>query len=1252
MGPVIVFSRADSENVLAQKKFAKAAFGASAGLFLAMANFSSIGAPAEDSTATAKRVAEPLPALTHAAEVKRLSVEEAKRGFPVRLSAVVTYVDSAWDMFFVQDQSDGIFVFSAGLNLDWKQGQLVELEGITRPGNFAPIVSLSKDKSLGQSTMPASQPTSRAELMTGKLDSQWTEIKGIVHALSIDDGHLVLDFVTDGGRLSAFVPGFTHRAIPEKLIDSGVRIQGVCSTMLNEKKQLKGIQLCIPSLSFIEVIEAAPSDPFSISVRPIGTLFRFNPKENSGHRVKIRGVVTLQRSGRSLFVRDESGSIYLQTAQKTAVQPGDEVEAIGFPVVNNTTPELDDCEFKKVGTGPAPEPIAITPDKARSGSYDAVLVRMEGRLVTRSERHPNGALILSSGSTIFEAQLEPGTKEQKLADYREGSQLSIAGICSMYGDQESRSSQFRILMRSPKDVDVLARSPWWTVERSLAALAAVALGGLAAIGWGTAMRRQVARQTAIIRERLERETALEERYRQLVENASDIVFTCEMTGLITSLNKVGREITGYDVGQTSKITLEQLVAPECRKSIKRLLADTTPENDSSFFELKFVTKSGGRVPVEVSSRTLAEKDGPTSVQCIARNISERKRIEEAQRVMESLYHRAIAAAEAVPYRREYDPPTFAFIGDGIFQMTGFTATEMTPRRWDGLVQEMEMKGELTGMTPEIAIERARSGKVPNWRADYRIRTRSGQTRWVADASIEIMGANGTPIGSIGILQDITERKKAEIEFQRLANFARFNPNPILELSAEGEIAYCNEAALKMTQQLNKNHPWEILPLGISEIVTKCLESGQSKSRVECRINDRTLSWSFFPVIPCQAVHCYAGDITDRLALESHLRQMQKIDSVGQLAAGVAHDFNNLLLVISGHTELLQQNSEINSDQAESLKQISRAAERAGGLTRQLLMFSRRQVIQPRRLDLNEIIKDISNMLRRLLGENIILQCTSEAVKPAIHADAGMIEQVLVNLAVNARDAMPKGGELTITTKIIEIDSEYVKTRLEARVGKFVCLTVRDNGSGMDATTRERIFEPFFTTKGVGKGTGLGLATIHGIVKQHDGWIEVASQLGVGTTFKIFLPTHGEPSETLTERVPMPQVRGGTETILVVEDEQPVRKLVKEILSGYGYRIWEASSGHEALYYASSNGEKIDLLLTDIVMPGGVSGLELAERFKSFKPDLKVILTSGYSSELLKEGWVVREGLAFLDKPYQPQKLAQTVRDCLDSPGKV
>jgi CheY-like chemotaxis protein len=370
-----------------------------------------------------------------------------------------------------------------------------------------------------------------------------------------------------------------------------------------------------------------------------------------------------------------------------------------------------------------------------------------------------------------------------------------------------------------------------------------------------------------------------------------------------------------------------------------------------------------------------------------------------------------------------------------------------------------------------------------------------------------------------------------------------------------------------------------------------------------------------------------------------------LESVGRLAAGVAHDFNNILTVIRGHTGLLRSEPNISPAMQESLQQVSRATERAGRLTEQLLTFSQKTMLQPRRLELNEVLSNLGSMLQRTLGEDIRFHFNYGPNLPPVFADLGMLEQIVMNLALNARDAMPQGGELTLSTCLAKVDPTQAARHLEARPGQFICLTVTDSGAGMDAATLAQVFEPFFTTKETGKGTGLGLAVVHGLVLQHQGWIEVQSQLNQGTAFKIYLPPceHGPEAES-AETSPV----DGGETVLVVEDEEPVRLIVRNVLQRHGYQVLEAANGLEAMAVWHQHHQAIALLLTDLVMPVGVNGQELADQFRAQKPDLKVVFMSGYSIESAVKHSQPLRGSRFLEKPFDATQLARTIRQALDS----
>jgi PAS domain S-box-containing protein len=415
-------------------------------------------------------------------------------------------------------------------------------------------------------------------------------------------------------------------------------------------------------------------------------------------------------------------------------------------------------------------------------------------------------------------------------------------------------------------------------------------------------------------------------------------------------------------------------------------------------------------------------------------------------------------------------------------------------------------------------------------------------------------------------------------------------------------------------------------------------------RIPVEVSTQLVQKNGMPV----AVLGIARDVTDRKHLEEQLRQSQKMEAVGRLAGGVAHDFNNLLTVITGYSNfLLHQLAPADPLYADA-EEIKKAAERAAALTRQLLAFSRRQILQPKVLNLNEIVEELEKMLRRLIGEHIDLRIDLGSGPWRVKADPGQIEQVIVNLAVNARDAMPDGGSLTIETRNVTLDRAALQCHEGFRPGPHVRLRVSDTGYGMDEETLTQIFEPFFTTKEQGKGTGLGLSTVYGIVKQSGGHIDVESVPGRGTAFNIYLPTVVEEQDAEDASAARRDTPGGWETVLLVEDEDGVRTMAREVLRRNGYHVLEARHGGEAIEASRREDSSIDLLVTDMIMPQ-VSGRELAERLKQAHPRMRVLFMSGHMQSILGEQGVLSDHAAFLEKPFTPDALACAVRRVLDAP---
>ncbi|MGH7590163.1 MAG: response regulator [Gemmatimonadales bacterium] len=432
---------------------------------------------------------------------------------------------------------------------------------------------------------------------------------------------------------------------------------------------------------------------------------------------------------------------------------------------------------------------------------------------------------------------------------------------------------------------------------------------------------------------------------------------------------------------------------------------------------------------------------------------------------------------------------------------------------------------------------------------------------------------------------------------------------------------------------------------------------QRPEHLEYRIRHRdgTVRWIEDTLVPAideagtvRRLDGIARDITDQRKLEEQFRQAHKMEAVGRLAGGIAHDFNNLLTVVINYTDILLEDLPPDDRRRGDLEEIRKAATGAAGLTRQLLAFSRQQLLEPRVLDLNAVWTNVENLLRRLLGEDIEISAVLTPRLGAVKADPGQLEQVIMNLAVNARDAMPDGGKLTIETTNIEIDEAYVREHALARSGRYVMLAVSDNGVGMDEETQRRIFEPFFTTKEVGKGTGLGLATVYGIVNQSGGFVWVYSEPGHGTTFKIYLPRVDESIDHLAGPGARVEPPHGTETVLLVEDTAAVRAVARQLLDRLGYTVLEAPNGQTALRLASTHHGPIHLLLTDVIMPG-LGGRQLAEQLRAWRPELRVLYVSGYTDDAVVRNGVLGSGVARLQKPFTSESLARKVREVLDAP---
>jgi PAS domain S-box-containing protein len=548
------------------------------------------------------------------------------------LQGVVTFIFNPRS-FFLQDQSAGIYVGNGIEAPSLSPGDSVLVEGVSDPGDYAPLVQPSRVLRLGHPDLPSARRVSFADLMTGSEDSQWVELVGLVRAVDGEpQGQRALEIDMGGGRVTVFLPNFPQTNLI-RLVDSTVRVRGVCGTWFNKQRQLFGVRLMVPRWEDITVEEAAPPDMLAQPAQPIGSLLRFTPQGPYGHRVKVAGTVVLQQPGRALFIQDEQHGLYVQTRQLGRLDPGDRVEVVGFPDTGEYTPVMKDAIWRKTGSGSEPTPVLLRPDEALAGLQDSRLVAIEGRLLDRAHNNQETTLVLEVDGHVFNAHLQSADPRTALASLENHSRLRLTGVCRIEVGEDWRAGPawrakaFHILLRQPADVQVLTSPPWWSLRRLLWALGIVLAILLASLLWASILRRKVTQQTFIIRQNLESEARLKERYRDLFESANDMVYTHDLSGRLTSVNVSGEQILGQDRSNLINKYLPDLIAEEQRPAARRWLQDVIDGTAPGTVEWDFLTAVGDRVRLETSARLIHHDGREVEVEGIARDVTERKRLE-------------------------------------------------------------------------------------------------------------------------------------------------------------------------------------------------------------------------------------------------------------------------------------------------------------------------------------------------------------------------------------------------------------------------------------------------------------------------------------------------------------------------------------------------------------------------------------------------------------------------------------------------
>ncbi len=768
--------------------------------------------------------------------------------------------------------------------------------------------------------------------------------------------------------------------------------------------------------------------------------------------------------------------------------------------------------------------------------------------------------------------------------------------------------------------------------------------------------------------RKEAEAALlesEERFRSLFENATVGLYRTTPAGRIEMANPALVRMLGYEsFAALAERNLEESgFEPEYSRSAFRKTLEQ--EGQIRGLEATWTRNDASVVFVRESARCVKDESGAVCFyEGIVEDVTERKRTEDALRRSEqkfaAAFHLGPAAMSIVDTE---DGDCILDINEGFEQVSGYSRVELLGRR----VPELGIWSE-----PEEYSQAQRrfrtDGRLSNF--EFHFRRKSGEIR-TGLVSAEPMEINNRRC-AITCTTDLTERKRAEeilkASEEKYRALVETTDTGYLITDKEGKVIDANREYVRLTGHRELG---EILGRSViewtaahekqknAEALARCVKDGFIRDLVidyvdgENRITPVEINAKVTRGGESLRIISLCRDISDRkraeeMRLQLKLTQAQKMESIGRLAGGVAHDFNNLLTVINGYAAFLSEQLAVRDPLRRYALEIGEAGRRAASLTSQLLAFSRKQAIMPKAINLNAVLAEAERMLQRLIGEDIELVSSLAPRLGLVMADPDQIHQIIMNLAVNARDAMPKGGKFEITTAEVELDETAAAAHPDAASGRYVQLTVTDTGTGMTEEVRRKIFEPFFTTKEQGKGTGLGLSMVFGIVRQHDGWIDVKSEPGRGSTFRIHLPRIDGASQTDEAKPAAANVSYGDETVLVVEDQEAVRGLARRILEAHGYHVLEAASGAEAHAVASRHTGEIDLLLTDVVMPG-MDGFLLSEKLRDLRPKLRTILMSGYTADLVAHRDALASGLAYIQKPFGPEELATKVRGILDAP---
>jgi PAS domain S-box-containing protein len=1276
-----------------------------------------------------------LPVLTRVEQIRKLSPDQAARGYPVRLRGVVTYGDLNQLDLFVQDSTGGIYVDPGQLKVPLYSGQDVGIQGVTGAGDFASQVENPRVEILGHAPLPHPLVSKGNELMSGVHDSDWVQVAGTVRSVAKEAGRYRLDIAFGGESFHAYV--LSQSSPLSNLVGAVVRLTGVSGGDYNSRNQYIGAALMVPGWAWIQVVRQGPSDLFSTPVRPIHLLIRSAPEGAFGKPVRVVGVVTFQLLGRYLYLSDGVDSLQVNTGQMTPLSIGDKVDVVGFPALADYAPVLEEGVVQRLGAGEAPSPTAITAAELLQVNHDSELVTVSARLIDYSLQPGRWALTLRDDDHTFEADLERLKGGARLPSLRKGSLVRVTGVCSVSSDESRAAHSVSILLRSPADVAVVHAASWWTATHTMRLALVIATLLLIATVWVVMLRRKVEEQTAVLLRRLQRIAALEERYRDLFENANDMVFTCGLRGHFTSLNQAGERMTEYPQDKIIGMNIRDLVMPEQSAMANQIIEAGVGTEDNGTYEVEIISRSGRRVPTEIRTRQIKAEGAPVGIQGIARDITERKRAEAALALERNLLRTLIDTLPDYIYAKDTQS-RFLMANRTVAQamgaasadeLIGKTDFEFYPRemaeRFSADERAVLLSGRALlnrdepGRAPDGSPASILTSKVPfrdssgeivgivgvgrditeRKRVDealHKIESRfrrlaesnmigvtigdtsgrfletndafleivgysreeleAGQVRWdamtppdqlqiVADISRKLsdtgviepfetvqlhkdgrrvpvlMGLarlEGTEEQAIGFVIDLTERKRAEEALkaseERYRTLFESAAEGILVLDVEArEFLYVNSAICRMLGYLAEElmqmkiddlHPPTEVERARAELAAQI---GGEKKKVlafPCKRKDGAIIYADISTAvvsiggrPCAVG--YFSDITDRKRAEEELWKAKEAAEVANRAkseflANMSHEIRTPMNGIIGMTDLALDTN-LSPEQREYLGMVRESADSLLTLINDILDFSK---IEAGKFSLDvtefELADHLASSLKSLAmrahqkGLEMVYAIAS-GVPKGLLGDPSRLRQILINLIGNA-------------IKFTERGEVALRVELESREEEAAVLhfAVTDTGVGIPPEKQRLIFDAFAqadgsTTRRYG-GTGLGLSISSHLVEMMGGAIWVESGVGHGSTFH-FTARFGIQKQGAATPPEYQAVDLSNMPVLVVDDNATNRRILDAMLRHWRMKPALADCGVRGLEIMTQRKKArrpFPLVLIDALMPG-MDGFTLAEK---------------------------------------------------------